>query len=316
MKSLDLKCPLCHSSNNEIFSNVLDVEYFSISGKFEYRECDDCNCIFLKNPPLDKLNDIYPNNYYSIDGPHESQSFLQAYLLQIKKYFDLRLFAKYLKGLSNESLSCLDVGGGSGWMMNLVRQSDSRVTRTVVVDINEESRRIAEGNGHEFICSNIEAVNLTNQFDFILLLNLIEHVADPALVLSKLNLNLKSGGLILIKTPNTKSLGRKIFQKRYWGGCHAPRHWILFDKENFTSLAENCGFSILRFSYTQGASQWAASIIGSFRQSYPSLSSRTPLYKTKFASFLMLFFAVFDYLFLPLFRTDQMIFLLQKQSCE
>jgi len=316
LNSLDLTCPLCHSRNNKMFSNVLDVEYFSLSGWFQYLECTDCNCVFLKNPPLDKLSEIYPNNYYSIDGPKESEGFLHAGLLQIKKYFDKRLFAKHLKDMPNEVLSCLDVGGGSGWMMNLVRQSDSRVTRTVVIDINEESRRIAENNGHEFICSNIDSVNLINQFDFILLLNLIEHVADPALVLSKLNLSLKSGGLVLIKTPNTESLGRKIFQKRYWGGCHAPRHWILFNKANFTSLAESCGFSVLSFSYTQGASQWAASIIGSFRQAHPLLSAKAPLYKTKFASSLMLFFAVFDYLFLPLLKTDQMIFLLQKKVRE
>lgn len=316
MKSVDYTCPLCGSKENNSFSKVQDVEYFSSNEFFHYLECSGCYCVFLKDPPIHKLSTIYPDNYYSIDAAEGSKGFLQNQLLNIKKYFDKKLFSRYLKGLSSQALACLDIGGGSGWMMSLVREADARITRTVVLDINEMSRCIAESGGHEFICSTIEAANLNIQFDFILLLNLIEHVKDPAFVLTKLSRSLNAGGVLLIKTPNTQSLNRKIFQHRYWGGCHAPRHWVLFNKANFTNLAENCGFSVLSFAYTQGAYQWAASIIGSFRQKYPSLSSRQPIYRAKVYSLLMLIFAVFDYLFLPLFKTDQMIFVLHKELNE
>jgi hypothetical protein len=107
MTVFDLQCPLCHSDKNTVFSNVQDVEYFSLDGWFQYLECSDCGCVFLKNPPIDKLSTIYPDNYYSIDAANESQGFLQNHLLKIKRYFDTLLFSKHLKGLSNKSLSSL-----------------------------------------------------------------------------------------------------------------------------------------------------------------------------------------------------------------
>ena len=50
------------------------------------------------------------------------------------------------------------------------------------------------------------------KYNLILLLNLIEHIADPTATLKKLTEYLEPGGIILIKTPNIDSLDFRIFK--------------------------------------------------------------------------------------------------------
>lgn len=304
-------CPLCASTDARHMATVKDLEYFTSLEDYDYFDCNACGCVFLKDPPSDRLAEIYPDNYYAVSGPDEATGFLSKALEKIKTRFDRRLFSGVLKKLPCETIDCLDVGGGAGWIMNLVRRCDRRVRTTTIVDINENSRATAEANGHVYINEPVEALSARDEFDFVLLLNLIEHVAAPDEVLTSLHAGMRKNGLLLIKTPNTDSLDRRLFEKRYWGGYHAPRHFVLFNKENFSKMAAASGFAIEEFSYTQGAPQWAASVLGTWSKA-PDGSKRAPIYTSKLFPVLMLFFATFDFLRLPFSKTDQMFIVLRK----
>ena len=312
MSATASQCPLCHSAGTRLLSSVRDVEYFTSDGVFHYYGCDDCGSIHLKDPPVDRLGEIYPNNYYSVSGPGQRKSLLATVLESVKASMDKRLYARVLKTIPGDILSCLDIGGGAGWMMNVVRDADSRVRKTAVLDINENSRAPAEENGHRYLNHTVEMLRAENEFHFILMLNLIEHVADPMRILTNVCKALTPSGRLLIKTPNTKSWNRRLFEKHYWGGYHAPRHWVLFNKESFYKLAADCGFAVESFRYTQGAPQWVASILGTWELYHPG-ASRKPLYNRPLCSILTLLFAGFDFLRLPLSRTDQMIIVLKKK---
>lgn len=306
------QCPLCKSAKVTLLSTVKDVEYFTSEEFYEYWGCDSCDSIYLKNPPVENLAQIYPDNYYSVKGPADNNSSLLSVLEKVKEYFDKRLFRNALGRIEGNSINCLDVGGGSGWISNLVRDSDNRVKRTTIVDINEGSRSIAEANGHVYVKGLIELLGYENEFEFVLMLNLIEHVASPRVTLNCTHKAMKSGGVLLIKTPNTASLNRRLFQHFYWGGYHAPRHWILFNKNSFIKLATDCGFLIESFRYTQGAPQWVASVLGSIERFRPN-PKRRPMPINPYSALLSLVFVVFDFIRLPLFPTDQMIFMLKKK---
>lgn len=303
-----ITCPICQSTHSKLLSSVKDVEYFTSFEYFHYYQCLDCYIIFLNNPPVNDLHIIYPDNYYAVKGPNANDSNFMCLLEGIKNKLDTKSFSKALKKVSSTKINCLDIGGGSGWVMNLVRNSDSRVSETTILDINKQSSNLANANGHRFICGLVETLEIQNEFDFVLLLNLIEHVEDPRLVLSKIYNSMNSGGILYIKTPNTDSINRYIFGSKYWGGFHAPRHWVLFNKENFSKLAKSSGFIIENFTYTQGAPQWAASILGTFFKG----DKNVPMHSDIKFSLLLFFFACIDYLRLPFFKTDQMIFLLKK----
>lgn len=308
MKSL---CPLCSSSDTHVITQVKDVEYLTTDNLYTYFECNPCKCVYLFEPPIKDLPTIYPDNYYAVSGPAEGFLSLNNVLESIKSRLDYLLIKRSIKRISGEQISCLDVGGGAGWMLNLARKSDSRVHSTTVIDINDKSRPIAESNGHRFVTGIVDSMEFLNEFSFVLLLNLIEHVPDPRATLHRLHSAMEEDGIMLIKTPNTDSVNYRLFRNRYWGGYHAPRHFVLFNKENFSALVKDCGFSIEEFKYTQGAPQWVASVLAFLKYMRLSRSSK-PIDTHPAAPFLTVLFAAIDFIRAPFSKTDQMFFVLRR----
>jgi SAM-dependent methyltransferase len=119
----------------------------------------------------------------------------------------------------------------------------------------------ARRQGHGYFCGRIEDFEAAERFDLVLLLNLIEHVADPERVLARLRAALSEHGVILVKTPNHDSLDARCFRRHNWAGYHCPRHWVLFERESFRALAARAGLAVRELRYTQGAAFWANSVL-------------------------------------------------------
>lgn len=307
-----VRCPLCDSNSCDKLAVIPDVEMLTSNTLFTYLNCKVCDCIFIFPVPTEKLTEIYPDNYYSagvVDGNYKD---ISNVLNSIKKWLDIRILKKNLERISGQRLSVLDVGGGTGWTLDLAKSADPRIAVTVVVDLNKRSQAVAEKKGHRFHCQTIESFLTKEKFDFIILLNLIEHVADPKAVLQSMERLLSPGGRILVKTPNTKTIDRYIFQHRYWGGYHCPRHWVIFNKGNFESLATHCNLSVDYFSYTQGAPQWVASILGSWALANPD-REKQEMDKQPLAHLLLAIFAIFDSIRALFSPTAQMFFVLKKK---
>ncbi len=302
-------CPVCGSLRTVLLNRVPDVELHTTTDTFEYKNCIDCDAIFIDPVPVHRLAEIYPDSYYSTSGP--SQSILE----RIKSRLDQRFLKQILRKIPGSSLNVLDVGGGSGWMLKLTRGADSRVQYTAVVDLNEKSRALAEANGHAFICSRVEDLKIDRQFDLIILLNVIEHVADPKRVFNSLARLLTSQGKIVLKTPNTKTLDRRLFQNSYWGGYHCPRHWVLFNRANLPLAVRGSGLRATRIRYTQGAPQWTASILGVLSQrGWIRIDRERPMHRHPLVTPLLGLFAAFDFMRAPFFPTAQMVAILEKDE--
>jgi len=296
-------CPVCMAEESTVFTQVADVEYCTSERLYEYRTCSACKSIYLLDPPADQLSLIYPPNYYSFEGQHH-----HSWIERVKSTLERRLFRQILRNIPDASLRILDVGGGSGWLLGEVRTCDSRVTETHIVDIDPHAQRLAEQAGHHYHCSRIEDFESEKQFHFILLLNLLEHVADPLTLLRALSTLLAPNGLILIKTPNVQTVDARIFRTRYWGGLHAPRHFVLFTQQSLLRAAQDNGLTCERFWYTQGAPQWACSVLGSLAlQGWITVSPEKPMYQHPLYTPLLAVFASFDFLRRPWFPTTQMM---------
>lgn len=303
-----LRCPICASADTRFLARTRDVEYFATLDEYDYVCCERCGTVFLRDPPVDQLERIYPPTYYSSDREERG-----GLLARVKDALDRAFFRELLSELPGDELRVIDIGGGTGWIASAVRRSDPRVHETVVVDLNEGMREVAEARGHRFVCSTIEAVDLDQTFDVVMLLNLIEHVRDPRAVLRRLLGLLAPEGVLVIKTPNTRTLDRRLFEGTYWGGYHAPRHWILFNRENFTSLALECGYRVRSLRFTQGAPQWAASVMALLlRRGWVKLSHQRPMVHHPLFALCMVIFAGLDLLRAPFSQTAQMFVVLEK----
>lgn len=308
-----MNCPVCNSADGRIFAQASDIEYYTSDEIFNYIQCPSCDTIYLDSPPVDQLSKIYPANYYSYDA--SSKGFL--FLEKIKIFFDTRTFRKLLFNKNNKkkSIKILDIGGGTGWLLNRIQKTISKKIETHIVDLDENAKAMAELAGHIFHCSPIENFTSLEKFDLIIMFNLIEHVADPASVLKKVKNLLADGGAVIIKTPNINSLDCRLFQHDYWGGLHCPRHWVLFTRDGFVNLVEQLGFYCVNARYTQGAPFWTTSILFKLAKwRLICISSRRPLLKHPLFLFLLALTAAFDFIRLPFFPTSQVFYVIKNKS--
>jgi 2-polyprenyl-3-methyl-5-hydroxy-6-metoxy-1,4-benzoquinol methylase len=280
-----------------------------VEDEFTYYGCADCKTIFIHPVPIEQLKKIYPSNYYSFVNKPKNV------VVGLKEWLDKRFFKKILKQLQAQQINVLDVGGGTGWMLDVLKKTDKRIGLTQVVDIDEKAKRIAEEKGHAYFEGTIESFTTDKLFHLILMLNLVEHVADPLAVLQKAQSILAPGGIIVIKTPNTMSWDARLYKRSYWGGLHCPRHWTIFSEKSFRILLQSTRLKIKKLEYTQGAPFWAFSIIASLhRKRMVRISAQKPIIFHWLFAPLSAVFAVFDFVRKPFAKTSQMFILLGKDG--
>lgn len=310
---LPSSCPLCSEGEIDVWcENARDYEYASTDKDYRYLECAGCQVLFLEDPPVSELSVIYPSNYYSYDSKLTS-----GILWQTKRFLDRRLFMDLLEDYKGQTVRVLDVGGGLGGDLDSVLSVVGPDSEGTVVDLDESLRRGVEERGYRFFCGPVEEFKDEERFDIIIALNLIEHVQDPISILEKFRDLLKNDGIIIIKTPNYNSWDARLFRKRYWGGLHCPRHWVIFSDASIRSQAAKCELKVNRVIFQQGAPFWTTSVLGLLTK--VGLIKVTP---TKSAAalvsykVLMAFFGFFDAIRSKIFKTSQIVVTMKRANVD
>jgi 2-polyprenyl-3-methyl-5-hydroxy-6-metoxy-1,4-benzoquinol methylase len=88
-------------------------------------------------------------------------------------------------------------------------------------------------------------------FDVVALLEVVEHLEDPATVLRRALEVLRPGGTLVLSTPNFASLGRARRRER-WPHIYPAQHILYFTPSTLRALMRDCGVRPLR-TYTWSA---------------------------------------------------------------
>lgn len=112
-----------------------------------------------------------------------------------------------LENIRGDSL--LDLACGDGLMTGMFSK---KVSRVVGVDAN--GKILAEARNHqpeiEFHESLVEDLDLSEKFDTVTMLDLLEHVVDPIALLRKAASFLNEGGVLIIHVPNAQAINRRL----------------------------------------------------------------------------------------------------------
>ncbi|WP_024515017.1 class I SAM-dependent methyltransferase [Bradyrhizobium sp. Tv2a-2] len=302
-------CPIKGCTDTSWYADACDIEYHTSERTYAIHKCGRCDVLFIAPMLWDRLGEIYPKNYYSY-APAK-----KGLVQRLKEALDRRLFEKLLASIPGEKLSVLDIGGGSGWLLDQVKACSPRVSFTQCVDLDEGAQAEAVARGHAYHLGAIEEFETDRRFDLILALNLIEHVRDPAHVLRRIAELLTPHGRALLKTPNFDALDARLFRHRSWAGYHTPRHFVLFNRESFIDLAERNGLAVTTFSYTQGAPFWSVSVLDAMRRlGLVEISAQRPAIYHPLTPLLQAGFAAFDFARAPFAPLSQMVFTLGRRA--
>lgn len=218
-EKVPVKCNLCGSLNHSIL--------FKKQG-YRIVICDDCNLVFV-NPRLknELINEMYRSEMY--DNQNVSLS-LNRYKLR------LQIFERMVgKG------PILDIGCARGEFLSLAKNNG---WDTYGIEPSTDASRIArECVGDTIFADTIENVRFPeNFFKVITMLDVIEHLPDPYMILKTIIYYLEPGGLVVIETPNiscrkAKKLGEK------WGNISPKGHLYYFDHRTLKTMLLISGYN-------------------------------------------------------------------------
>ncbi|MGJ0484003.1 MAG: class I SAM-dependent methyltransferase [Methylomicrobium sp.] len=134
----------------------------------------------------------------------------------------------------------LDVGCGDGdWLLSMSKLG----WQVEGLDFDEDAVKVATLRGLRVHTGPLEAQNFPDEFfDAITLNHVIEHVPNPVATLVECRRILKKSGQLILYTPNSDSLGHRVF-KEYWRGLEPPRHLHIFCPSSMRLLLRLSGFA-------------------------------------------------------------------------
>ena len=246
----DSNCIICGNVvPSKIIGAVTEHEYDTTDFTFKINLCMNCSLVSLY-PRLDytSFETIYPKDYYtnhyimrSNENPCSSKLLKYFYKKNLKSFYTK--LKPLLKNKLNE-IKILDIGCGVGNHLDIFKEIFPNSV-TSGVEPNEKAAAIAIEKGHNIFIESFEDLkSQSNEYDLIYSSHVIEHVEDPILFMKKCSVLTKSNGYILIETPNTDCIDFKLFKRGTWGGYHTPRHWYLFNTENFQLLSQKVNLKI------------------------------------------------------------------------
>jgi len=273
-------CLLCGNEGLLLYNNLQD-RLFGAPGIWTLKQCPRCRLVWLDPQPTpENIGKLY-SNYFThqtieTTNPNRQKRLRKAVKGSILQYdYGYQIdgsnkvmgsvlgrigFLREIVGRSVRWLEAcerghlLDVGCGNGSFLDMMQQLGWEV---VGVDPDGEAvstaRRIF---GLKVFQGSLDDVKFPdNHFDAITMNHVIEHVYDPVILLKECHRVLKPGGVLVVVTPNIKSMGHYMFCE-HWRGLEVPRHLLLFSPQTLRACTETAGLHIEEIRTTASGATW------------------------------------------------------------
>lgn len=213
-KKITLECRICRSPDLHVVkkSNIdrkIDVTDFAITD-YNYGvtltiyECRNCGL-------LQCLEDIDILSYYErlVDKEYEASRRVRT--------FQMRKLLEKIEKIDNDSRSektLLDIGAGSGILVEAALKMKFKAEG---IEPSKWLCKIADGHGLPVYNLTVPNSKIKKHFyDVITIVDVIEHVTNPYKLISDLKMYLKENGLLVIITPDVKSLIARLLKWKWW----------------------------------------------------------------------------------------------------
>ncbi len=279
--SKTLECPLCESkillliTTKVRFGNEADVY-----------KCKDCALTFLDQNSFNFPDDFYEKKYHQTYLTHVEPDALnpQVYYEKMKK--TTKIWADKFKKMLNGNEIVLDIGCSTGHFIDQVKDKTGEIFG---YELNK--------NEVDF-CRNVLGLDVSDQplnerfdegtFDYVIMIYVLEHIADPKQFLQSIKKYLKPTGNIIILVPNIQDALVNFYDiPKFRTFYYCIEHLFYYSPTTIKKLFDYIGFKCaieviqeypitnhLNWAYRRAPSDSLAS-----RKGFPdiSLNDNTPI---------------------------------------
>lgn len=147
--------------------------------------------------------------------------------------------------------SVLDIGGGFGLLSSLLLALGRYKLEVLEPEVKPYYLKDKKYTLYKKSIENFLKKKSAKKYDLILMFDVIEHIVSPLEVLKKLRNKLSKDGVIIIQTPNYKSLMQYMVTD--WSWWMIEDHKFLFSARSFTYYMDKVG---LRIEYLKTYERW------------------------------------------------------------
>jgi ubiquinone/menaquinone biosynthesis C-methylase UbiE len=137
----------------------------------------------------------------------------------------LRYCMEMIKGRKKKNAKLLEIGCGAGRILTSIRERDQHINLSGI-DLShsqiKEAKGLSKGKNINFYQGNCEKLPFkSNSFDYVIIMDLLEHIDHPERALAEVQRVLKKGGQLYASVPAEGTRGsiywisEKIFRKHF-----------------------------------------------------------------------------------------------------
>ena len=190
-----VKCPLCASSKMNLLTNEL-----RFANKADVYRCLGCDLTFLDQASFKFPKDFYEGHYHQTYLTHVTPDALDPQAYYQKMLRATQIWADRIREILTGKEIVLDVGCSTGHLIDLIKAKTAKIYGS---ELNKKEIEY---------CRNVLKLDVSDApletrfkegtFDYIVMIFVLEHIAEPVEFLSNLKKFLKPTGKFVILVPN------------------------------------------------------------------------------------------------------------------
>jgi SAM-dependent methyltransferase len=212
-------------------------------GSYELYRCSGCSAVFTHPmPSRAELLQLYTSEQYFLGGG--TQGYAAGY--DVSAGTQSRLYEMILDqiGRPQAGANLLEIGCAEGYFLDAAR---TRGWDVAGVELSPVAAAAARRTfGLQVFEGALDELSLgPSGYNVVVLLDVIEHLTNPARTVKTATRMLRPGGRLIIKTPDIGS----AYARRlgvHWPQIKPPEHLVYFEFASLEKMLEACGCAVYR----------------------------------------------------------------------
>lgn len=236
MKKLERRCPVCTEEWGEVLCHQQFIlpEGHPLASEFDIVVCKTCGCVYSDTPSLQEEYNYFYKEYSKYEDEHIASG---GGIIGYDKTRLERVANDIISYIPNQETKILDIGTGNGGLLKILYQKGYK--QVIGMDPSEYcvqnliKNNIQGFKGDIFNCDNVLA---KNQFDFIILSHVLEHIKDVQACMHKVLTLLKPKGCLYIEVPDASRYDDYYIAPFHYFDIEHINHFDIYALKNLCSI--------------------------------------------------------------------------------